>query len=109
MVAAGPPGFTALALINLGAATRDLFPAVDFGPQLQLEPELSARIFLSAGIWFAFLLLGVAGEFVCRRNKTDGQAWILLITVASILVGLRHTPPRSWFGRYTMVRYDRPY
>ena len=64
MVAAGPPGFTALALINLGDAASDVFPDVDFGSNLAAQPDpmLCAQIFSVAGIWLALLLMGMASK-----------------------------------------------
>ena len=60
MIAAGPPGFTALALVNLGQASLTIFPANDFLSGLGGASSLvNAQIFAAAGIWFALMLTGM--------------------------------------------------
>ncbi|EIM86417.1 uncharacterized protein STEHIDRAFT_121377 [Stereum hirsutum FP-91666 SS1] len=53
-VAAGPPGFTALALINLGVHARAILPAHD------LVSPLSGEIWYSASVLAGLLLFGLA-------------------------------------------------
>ncbi|CAE6337008.1 unnamed protein product [Rhizoctonia solani] len=56
-VACGPPGFTALALINLGASARDIFP------RYNLVSPSAGEIFYAASIMSALLLFGLAVFF----------------------------------------------
>ncbi|KAH7341936.1 voltage-dependent anion channel [Rhizoctonia solani] len=56
-VACGPPGFTALALINLGASARDIFP------RYNLVSPLAGEIFYAASVLSALLLFGLAVFF----------------------------------------------
>ncbi|CAE6444889.1 unnamed protein product [Rhizoctonia solani] len=56
-VAGGPPGFTALALINLGASARDIFPVYN------LVSSFAGEIFYAAGVISAILLFGLAVFF----------------------------------------------
>ncbi|CAE7177275.1 unnamed protein product [Rhizoctonia solani] len=56
-VACGPPGFTALALINLGAFARDIFP------QYNLVSPFAGEIFYAASVMSGLLLFGLAVFF----------------------------------------------
>lgn len=56
-VACGPPGFTALALINLGAKAREILP------QYRLVSPLAGEIFYAASVMSALLLFGLAVFF----------------------------------------------
>ncbi|KAG8708220.1 hypothetical protein FRC11_006666 [Ceratobasidium sp. 423] len=56
-VACGPPGFTALALINLGASARDIFP------RYNLVSPAAGEIFYAASVMSALLLFGLAVFF----------------------------------------------
>jgi hypothetical protein len=65
MIAAGPPGFTALVMINLGQASLQVFPANNFLSGLSdppPDPMLVAQIFSVVGIWWALLMMGMVGE-----------------------------------------------
>ncbi|KAI0258909.1 voltage-dependent anion channel-domain-containing protein [Gloeopeniophorella convolvens] len=53
-VACGPPGFTALALINLGAHARKILPQHD------LVSPLAGEIWFSSSVLFGLLLFGLA-------------------------------------------------
>ncbi|ELU40201.1 c4-dicarboxylate transporter/malic acid transport domain-containing protein [Rhizoctonia solani AG-1 IA] len=56
-VACGPPGFTALALINLGASAREIFPQHD------LVSPIAGEIFYAASVLSALLLFGLVFFF----------------------------------------------
>ncbi|CAE6519040.1 unnamed protein product [Rhizoctonia solani] len=56
-VACGPPGFTALALINLGASARDIFP------RYNLVSPSAGEIFYAASVMSALFLFGLAVFF----------------------------------------------
>lgn len=56
-VACGPPGFTALALINLGIRAREILP------QYGLVSPLAGEIFYAASVMSALLLFGLAVFF----------------------------------------------
>ncbi|TIB01119.1 hypothetical protein E3P96_02463 [Wallemia ichthyophaga] len=56
-VAAGPPGFTALALLKLGEEAREIFP------QVTTFTPLAGEIFYNVGILAATMLLGCAWFF----------------------------------------------
>ncbi|VDB92312.1 unnamed protein product [Peniophora sp. CBMAI 1063] len=53
-VACGPPGFTALALINLGAQARKILPAHN------LVSDLAGEVWYASSVLCAFLLFGLA-------------------------------------------------
>ncbi|KAK4688387.1 hypothetical protein P7C73_g1722, partial [Tremellales sp. Uapishka_1] len=76
MIAAGPPGFTALAVVNLGHAALDIFPAVGFLSTLSSpspDPMLVAQIFSIVGFWWALLMMGMV-------------VWFLVIFAGSMLL-----------------------
>ncbi|CAE6426634.1 unnamed protein product [Rhizoctonia solani] len=56
-VACGPPGFTALALINLGASAREIFP------RHNLVSPMAGEIFYGVSVLSALLLFGLAVFF----------------------------------------------
>ncbi|QRW22643.1 malic acid transport protein [Rhizoctonia solani] len=56
-VASGPPGFTALALINLGRSAKEILP------RYNLVSPMAGEIFYAASVMSALLLFGLAVFF----------------------------------------------
>lgn len=59
MIAAGAPGFTALALSNVGHASLKIFPVNNFLSGMDVDGMVAAQIFAVAGVWFALLCTGM--------------------------------------------------
>ncbi|KAL7414218.1 voltage-dependent anion channel-domain-containing protein [Mrakia frigida] len=61
-IACGPPGFTALACINLGNAALKIFPETNFMAGFDggsMDPHLVAQVFVMIGVWWSLLLMGM--------------------------------------------------
>ncbi|WVR07853.1 hypothetical protein IAU60_004896 [Kwoniella sp. DSM 27419] len=58
MVAAGVPGFTPLALVNVRKASLEILPGSDLFHRQTVDSQLAAEIFFVAGHWIGLLMTG---------------------------------------------------
>ncbi|WVR00385.1 hypothetical protein IAU59_007528 [Kwoniella sp. CBS 9459] len=90
MVAAGVPGFTALALVNAGNAALEVFPANGFLQSQGIDPTMAAQVFAIVGNWFGLLMAGLF-------------AWVVLIYIGWGFFNMVHMARTGYLGQYNLA------
>ncbi|OCF32245.1 hypothetical protein I316_06160 [Kwoniella heveanensis BCC8398] len=95
MIAAGVPGFTALALVNGGNAALEIFPTNGFlSAQAQggigIDPRIAAEVFAIVGHWFGLLMCGLF-------------LWVVLIYVGWGFFNMVSMARNGYLGQYNLA------
>ncbi|WWC94621.1 hypothetical protein V866_001468 [Kwoniella sp. B9012] len=89
MIAAGAPGFTAFALVNIGNASVEIFPATGFLKGQGIDPMLAAQVFAVVGNWFGLLCVGM-------------YVWIVMIFLGWGLLRIIDMIQHGYLGKYEL-------
>ncbi|WVW85931.1 hypothetical protein I302_107969 [Kwoniella bestiolae CBS 10118] len=89
MIAAGAPGFTALALVKIGNASLEIFPDNELLAGQGIDPTLAAQVFAVVGHWFGLLCVGM-------------YVWIVMIFLGWGLLRIVDMIQHGYLGKYEL-------